>query len=119
MPKASDVGELSQPAALIAFTVILPVDCVVVAKIEFEVDVPDQPFGKVHIYDVAPETEATEYVSVAPSNGVVFPVIALLMVNEPGAALITSVAAKPIQPSGLVTVTVCEPTANPLKTGLD
>lgn len=51
-------AELPQP--LFAVTVIFPLVEPAVVEMELVVDVPLQPDGKVHVYEVAPETAATE-----------------------------------------------------------
>jgi hypothetical protein len=44
-----------------------------VTVILFVVDVPDQPPGNPHVYDVAPATAATEYTFEEPLQTVLFP----------------------------------------------
>jgi len=63
------------PQVLLAFTEIMPPVDPAVAIIELVVDVPVHPAGKVHVYDVIPETVGTEYVWVVPAQAVVLPVI--------------------------------------------
>ena len=76
------------PQLLLAFTVTLPPLVPAVVWMTFVVDVPVQPFGSVHVYEVAPLTGAMEKVSKAPLHKVAVPLIA------PGVA------------GGVVTVTV-------------
>ena len=52
--------EVDEPHELIADTVISPVATPVVTLIVLVVEVPVQPVGKVHKYDEAPATAATE-----------------------------------------------------------
>lgn len=47
---------------LLATTETVPPVALAVAVIVFEVEVPVHPAGNVHVYDVAPETNATLYV---------------------------------------------------------
>jgi hypothetical protein len=49
------------PQELFAVTLMFPLEPAV-AVIEFVVDVPDHPEGSVQVYEVAPVTEAIEYV---------------------------------------------------------
>lgn len=48
------------PHELLAVTVMLPLVALAVVEMELVVDVPLQPDGNVHVYEVAPETAATE-----------------------------------------------------------
>lgn len=66
-------GEL--PQELFAVTVIFPLVALAVVLIEFVVDVPLQPPGSVHVYDVAPATAVTEYVFEEPEQMVALPEI--------------------------------------------
>ena len=50
------------PQPLLAVTETLPLVEEGVVVIEFVVEVPVQPLGKVQVYEVAPFTAATEYV---------------------------------------------------------
>jgi hypothetical protein len=50
------VREAPEPHELFATTKILPLVAPTVAVIDVEFELPLQPDGKVHIYDVAPET---------------------------------------------------------------
>ena len=56
-------------------TEILPLVALEVVVIEVVEDVPDQPPGKVHVYDVAPATGEILYVLDVPEQIAVFPVI--------------------------------------------
>jgi hypothetical protein len=47
------------PHPLFAVTLIFPPLAPTVAVMLFVVEFPVQPFGKVHVYEVAPETAAT------------------------------------------------------------
>ena len=60
---------LITPTGHIDLTESIPLE---VAEIEFIVDVPDQPIGKVQLY-VTPPTLLTEYVFVVPEQIVVVP----------------------------------------------
>jgi len=66
------------PHALLALTEIVPPLAPAVAFIEVEVELPDQPDGKVQVYEVAPVTEDMLYVSEEPSQTEASPLI------EPG-----------------------------------
>jgi hypothetical protein len=66
------------PQKLVATTLIVPPVVPAVVEIELVVEEPDQPEGRVHEYDVAPETAATEYVCVPEGQTPKLPV------NEPG-----------------------------------
>ena len=63
------------PHVLFAVTVIFPLVALAVALMLFVVDVPVQPPGNVHVYDVAPATAAIEYVFVVPEQIVAVPEI--------------------------------------------
>jgi hypothetical protein len=63
------------PQELFAVTVIFPEVELAVVVMLFVVDVPVQPPGKVHVYDVAPATELTEYVLLLPEHTVAEPEI--------------------------------------------
>jgi hypothetical protein len=63
------------PQELFAVTVIFPLVELTVTEILLVVDVPVQPPGNVHVYDVAPATAVTEYVFVVPEQIVVVPEI--------------------------------------------
>ena len=58
-----------------AITITFPLVEPAVAVIELVVEVPVQPEGNVHVYDVAPLTGVTEYVFTAAWHVVVLPVI--------------------------------------------
>jgi hypothetical protein len=49
-----------EPQLLFAVTEIVPLPPPAVAVIEMVEDVPVQPFGSVHVYEVAPATAVTE-----------------------------------------------------------
>jgi hypothetical protein len=66
-------GEL--PQVLFAVTVIFPLVELVVVLIEFVVEVPVHPPGKVQVYDVAPATAVTLYVFDDPEQTDIFPEI--------------------------------------------
>ena len=56
------VGGAAEPHALLAFTeTVPPVDPAVVVM-DVDVELPDQPEGNVHVYEVAPLTATIEYV---------------------------------------------------------
>jgi hypothetical protein len=54
------------PQALLAITLTLPAVALGVAEILVVVEVPVQPPGKVHVYEVAPATAAMLYVVAIP-----------------------------------------------------
>ena len=54
----------------------MPPVALAVALMLFVVDVPDHPFGSVHVYVVAPFTAVTEYVLVEFAHTVPLPLIA-------------------------------------------
>ena len=65
-----------EPHELFAVTEIFPLVAPGVAVIDVEPELPLQPDGKVHVYDVAPVTAAMLYVCETPWHTVVVPVIA-------------------------------------------
>jgi hypothetical protein len=66
---------VDDPHAPLAITDIFPLELPAVVLMLVVVDVPLQPPGNVHVYDVAPATGAIEYVCALPEQTVVFPVI--------------------------------------------
>ena len=70
------VRGMPEPHELFAVTEIFPPFAPGVAVIDVEAELPLQPDGNVHVYDVAPATEAMLYVCETPWHTVVFPVIA-------------------------------------------
>lgn len=64
-----------EPQTLFAMTEIVPPLDPVVVLIELVVDVPAHPPGNDHVYDVAPETDATLYEIVEPAHGLALPVM--------------------------------------------
>lgn len=62
------------PHALFAVTEMLPAEVPAISVIDVVVLVPVQP-GADHVYDVAPDTDAIEYVFVSPGQYVAEPVI--------------------------------------------
>jgi hypothetical protein len=69
------VAAVDVPHVLVAVTLTLPAVALGVAEILVVVEVPVQPPGKVHVYEVAPATAAILYVVATPEHGVVEPVI--------------------------------------------
>ena len=57
-----NVRGVLEPQELLAVTEIVPPLVPAVVVIEVVVDVPPQPEGSAHVYDVAPETGAILYV---------------------------------------------------------
>lgn len=122
-------ADVPQPVAVI---VIAPPPVPATALIVVVADVPVQPLGRVHVYDVAPVTDVTENVAVAPLQRLSGPVIdagaavvavivtvlvcatelpqPLLAVTEttpaptPATAFILAVVEVPLQPDGRVHV---------------
>jgi len=70
------------PHVLDAVTVTFPLVELAVAEILFVVDVPIQPTGIVHVYDVAPATAVTLYVLVVPEHIAAVPEIAPGVVGD-------------------------------------
>jgi hypothetical protein len=62
----ASVAAVELPQALLATTLTLPAVNVGVAEMLVVVEVPVQPPGKVHVYDVAPATAAMLYVVAVP-----------------------------------------------------
>lgn len=60
LPLTAIVAAELEPHALLAVHVIFPEEVPEVTLMEFVVDEPDHPDGRVHVYVVAPETAATE-----------------------------------------------------------
>ena len=71
------------PQAFDAVTETVPLVAVGIAETDAVVDVPVQPEGSVHVYDVAPVTAPTEYVCEDPAQTVVAP---LMLPGADGAA---------------------------------
>lgn len=63
------------PQPLLAVTEIVPPVVLDVAEMLVELDVPVQPPGNVHVYEVAPATDAILYVFVVPAQIVEVPEI--------------------------------------------
>ena len=76
LPLTASVAAVLEPHALLAATVTFPEELPEVTLMEFVVEVPDQPEGRFHVYVVAPETAATEYVVELPLHNVAVPDIA-------------------------------------------
>ena len=70
----NDNGRLA-PHALLATTTIFPPETPATVPMLFDVLVPDQPDGKVHVYEVAPTAIAVLYTFVEPGQTVVAPLI--------------------------------------------
>jgi hypothetical protein len=66
---------LETPQAAFATTVIVPPVPVGVVVMLFVEDVPDQPPGNVHVYEVAPDTGVTLYVCATPLQTAVGPLM--------------------------------------------
>jgi len=100
------------PQALLAVTETVPPLAPTTVMIVLVVDVPDQPFGSVHVYDVAPLTAGTEKVSTLP---ILHPED-LLMVPGVAGALLTTVVndCAPDVPQLFVADTVITPPAEPV-----
>lgn len=64
-----------EPQELLAFTVIFPPDEPAEAVIEVEVEEPDHPEGRVHVYEVAPLTADMLYVFELEAQMLVLPEI--------------------------------------------
>ena len=73
------------PHVLLAVTEIVPAEAPVVVEMLVEVEVPDHPEGKVHVYEVAPDTAAMLYVSLVPLHTEVLPLIAEGVANAASA----------------------------------
>jgi hypothetical protein len=71
----ANVAAVDVPHAFVAVTVTLPDVALAVVEMLVVVEVPVQPPGKVHVYEVAPATAAILYVLADPEHTVVFPVI--------------------------------------------
>ena len=69
------------PQLFRAYTVIFPLVEEAITVIEFVVLVPVQPEGKVHTYEVAPDTGGTLYTAPPPAHKVVGPLILLGVVG--------------------------------------
>ena len=62
-----------EPQALFAFTEIVPLVGSAVVEIELVVEVPLQPDGSVHVYELAEGSFVTEYILLLPEQIVVDP----------------------------------------------
>jgi hypothetical protein len=73
--KTDSVCADEDPHPLLAVTVIFPLLLPAVTVIEFVVELPDHPWGIVHVYDVAPFTGLIKYVLVVERQIFVSPLI--------------------------------------------
>ena len=103
--------------ALFATTLIEPELWSTLITIVFVVETPDQPPGKVQVYDVALATEAATYVFKLFNPTAVGPVIDAGAAGTVKTAPTVALVARPSQPSVVLAVTLCDPEATPVNTG--
>ena len=112
-----NVCAADEPHVLFAFTVIFPLVDPAVVIIDVVVEVPDQPEGKVQVYDVAPDTAAMLYVIELPAQTEAVP----LMVPGVAGMILTVMlwVCKDDEPQALFAFTVIFPPDEPAVVVID
>ncbi len=99
-----------EPQVLLAVTIIFPLEPAVALMLLLEL-VPLQPNGNVQLYEVAPGSFVTEYVSAIPEHKIVLPLIALGITGTSSTFTLTVCADE--VPHALLAVTVMFPPTEP------